>query len=98
MDRLDVELYADRVARHAERLADEVAAARLRLAWAALEGAARGELAAGDALVLEAIGVLGTVVIADDEALIHRRRRQLEALDRLQAIVEQRLAELRPVR
>ena len=37
MDRLDLELYADRLARHASRLADELAAARLRLTWAELE-------------------------------------------------------------
>lgn len=95
MDRLDVELYADRVARHAERLADDLSAARLRLAWAELEAAARAELPAADALVLEAIGVLGATPVGDDEHLVARRRRQLEALGRLQAIVEERLGRLR---
>jgi hypothetical protein len=95
VDRLDLELYADRVARHAARLADDLAAARLRLAWVELEAGARAELPAGDALVLEAIGVLGAGGQDDDEALIARRQRQLEALGRLQAIVEERLEALR---
>jgi hypothetical protein len=95
VDRLDLELYADRVARHAERLADELAAARLRLAWARFEAEARPELAPGDVLVLEAIGALESRMTAEDEALISRRQRQLEALGRLQAIVEERLAALR---
>jgi hypothetical protein len=95
VDRLDLELYADRVTRHADRLADELAAARLRLAWAEFEAAARTDLAPGDALVLEAIGALRCGTTAEDEALVARRQRQLEALGRLQAIVEERLAALR---
>ena len=31
-DRLDLELYGDRLARHASRLTDEISAARLRVA------------------------------------------------------------------
>ena len=38
MPRIELELYADRLARHAERLRDDVDGARLRLAWAELEG------------------------------------------------------------
>lgn len=95
MDRLDLELFADRLARDAQRLADELAAARLRLAWAELETAARAELSGDDCLQLEAIGVLRGGVPGDDEALIERRRRQLAALGRYQAYVEQRLAEAR---
>jgi hypothetical protein len=95
VDRLDLELYADRVARHAERLADDLSAARLRLTWAEFESQARVELAAGDALVLEAIGVLGSGPAGDDHALVARRQRQLEAVARLQAFVEARLAAVR---
>jgi hypothetical protein len=95
VDRLDLELYADRVARHAGRLADELAAARMRVAWAQFEAEARPQLAAGDVLVLEAIGALESRATAEDEAVIARRQRQLEALGRLQAIVEERLAGLR---
>ena len=68
MDRLDLELYADRLARHASRLADELAAARLRLTWAELERGARVELGAGRSLLLESLGVLAQV------AAVRRRR------------------------
>jgi hypothetical protein len=95
MDRLDIELYADRLAREAERLTDELAAARLRVAWSEFEGTARRRLPPDDALVLEAIGVLRTTAAGDDCHLIDRRRRQLEALGRLQALVEEALARLR---
>ncbi len=67
MDRLDMELYADRLARDAQRVADELSAARLRLAWAEFEVAARDWLGGDDSRMLEAIGVLRT-----DR---HRRRR-----------------------
>jgi hypothetical protein len=95
MDRLDMELYADRLAREAERLTDELAAARLRVAWSEFEATARRRLPADDALVLEAIGVMRTTAADDDRHLIERRRRQLESLGRLQAIVEEVLARLR---
>jgi hypothetical protein len=89
MDRLDLELYADRLARHASRLADELAAARLRLTWAELERAAREELGAGRSLLLESLGVLAPVDASGaDEALLVRRREQLEALAALQVYVE----------
>ncbi|HMG99263.1 MAG TPA: hypothetical protein VK546_10105 [Gaiellales bacterium] len=75
MDRLDLELYADRLARHASRLADELAAARLRLTWAELERDARVELGAGRSLLLESLGVLAQVDASGaDEALLARRR------------------------
>jgi hypothetical protein len=89
MDRLDLELYADRLARHASRLADELAAARLRLTWAELEDAARDELGPSRSLVLESLGVLAAVDASGaDEALLTRRREQLEALAALQIYVE----------
>jgi hypothetical protein len=95
MDRLDLELYADRLARDAQRVADELAAARLRLAWAEFEVAARDWLGGDDSRMLEAIGVLRTAATGDDEALVDRRRRQLAAIGRFQAFVEQQLADLR---
>jgi hypothetical protein len=92
MDRLDLELYADRLARHASRLADELAAARLRLTWAALERDARRELGAGRSLLLESLGVLAqSDASGADEALLARRREQLEALAALQVYVERRI-------
>jgi hypothetical protein len=93
MDRLDLELYADRLARHAARLADELAAARLRLTWAELERAARAELGAGRSLLLESLGVLAAGEGGEaDEALVERRREQLAALAALQAYVERAIA------
>jgi hypothetical protein len=89
MDRLDLELYADRLARHASRLADELAAARLRLTWAALERDARAELGAARSLLLESLGVLAQAdATGADETLLARRREQLEALAVLQVYVE----------
>ena len=67
MDRLDLELYADRLSRHSDRLCDEIAAARLRQAWCELEHGARDRLGASRCAVLEAIGVLaGDPVVGDD--------------------------------
>ena len=66
MSRIELELYADRVARNAERLRDDVDGARLRLAWAGIEGRVRTELGAHDAAVLEALGVLVAVDAASE--------------------------------
>jgi hypothetical protein len=95
MDRLDLELYADRLARHASRLADELAAARLRLTWATLERDARVSLGAGRSLLLESLGVLVPVDGSGaDEALLVRRREQLDALAALQVYVERCISAL----
>jgi hypothetical protein len=91
MPRVELELYADRVARHAERLRDDVDGARLRLAWSAIEERVRSELGAHDAAVLEALGVLVAVDAAAERRLLERRLRQLRALERLQSLVEQEL-------
>ena len=80
MPRIELELYADRLARHAERLRDDVDGARLRLAWAELEGRVRAELGARDAAVLEALGVLVAVDAAARAAAARARLRQLRAL------------------
>ena len=37
MGRIELELYADRLARHAERLRDDVEGGRMRIEWARLE-------------------------------------------------------------
>lgn len=93
MDRLDLELYADRLALHAGRLTDDLAAARLRLSWADFERGVRARLEPGDARRLEAAGVLAPTRAGDDDhALVARRREQLGAVERLQALVEADLA------
>jgi hypothetical protein len=80
MPRIELELYADRLARHAERLRDDVDGARLRLVWEELESRVRAELGARDAAVLEALGVLVAVDAAGE---------------RLQSLVERELTEAR---
>jgi hypothetical protein len=89
MDRLDVELYAERLARHAERAADDLADARLRQAWCDLERELREGLAAADVARLEGIGLLmpAASAAAVDRA-VQERTRDLEAIHRLQAAVE----------
>jgi hypothetical protein len=92
MDRLDLELYADRLALHAGRLTDDLAAARLRLSWSAFERGVRARLGPDDAARLEAVGVLApSTADVDDRALLSRRREQLDAVERLQALVEEEL-------
>ena len=70
--------------------------ARLRSAWAGLEQRVRSDLGAHDAAVLEALGVLVAVDDAGERRLLERRLRQLQALERLQALVERELADLYP--
>jgi hypothetical protein len=95
MDRLDLELYADRLARHSDRLSDDLEAARLRMSWAVLEHDARAALGARRSALLEAVGVIAGDSTGDDDAtLVARRRQQLGALEALQAHVEMRIAEL----
>jgi hypothetical protein len=91
VSRIELELYADRLARQAERLRDDIDGARLRLAWSGLEQRVRPELGARDAAVLEALGVLVTVDDAAERRLLERRLAQLGALERLQALVEREL-------
>ncbi len=96
MDRLDLELYADRLARHEARLRDEIAAARLRIAWRELEDRGRAQLTPCDAALLDAIGVFGVTNDGrDDRAFVVRRTSQLIALSRFQALVEREIDALR---
>ena len=91
MARLELELYADRLARHAERLRDDIDGARLRIAWGGIEAVARAELGSRDVAVLEALGALVQPDAATERRLLERRIRQLECVERLQALVEREL-------
>ena len=91
MARLELELYADRLARHAERLRDDIDGARLRIAWGGIEAVARAELGSRDVAVLEALGALVRPDAAAERRLLERRIRQLECVERLQALVEREL-------
>ena len=91
MARLELELYADRLSRHAERLRDDIDGARLRIAWGGIEAVARAELGSRDVAVLEALGALVQPDAAAERRLLERRIRQLECVERLQALVEREL-------
>ena len=91
MARLELELYADRLARHAERLRDEIDGARLRIAWGGIEAVARAELGSRDVAVLEALGALVQPDAAAERRLLERRIRQLEYVARLQALIGREL-------
>jgi len=88
MRRIDLELYADRLSRHAERLCDDAEGARMRIAWVGLERRARELMVAHDAALLEALGVFTGADERAERRLLERRVRQLGALERLQAVVE----------
>jgi hypothetical protein len=92
MQRIQLELYAERLARQAERLRDDVETARLRIAWAGLERRAREALGSADAVVLDALGVFSGADAAAERRLLERRVRQLGVVERLAAFVEEELA------
>ena len=91
MTRIEIELYADRLSRHAERLRDDLEGARMRLGWLRLESRAREQLGVRDCAVLEALGVLTSSDEAAERRLVDRRLRQLEVVERFQALVEAEL-------
>jgi hypothetical protein len=96
--RIELELYAERLSRQADRLSDDVDGARMRIAWAQLEARARERLSSADMCVLDALGVFTGAEEAAERRLISRRVRQLEALRRFQALVEAELAAARAAR
>jgi hypothetical protein len=91
MTRIELELYADRLGRHAERLRDDIDGARMRISWADLEASARDRLGARDTAVLDALGVFTATDAAAEKRLVERRLRQLRAVERLQALVEEEI-------
>ena len=93
MQRIELELYADRVSRHAERLRDEIDGARTRIAWARFEHAARGDMGQRDGAVLDALGVFAGVDELSERRLLDRRVRQLAVVERYQVLVERALSE-----
>lgn len=91
MDRLDLELYAERLARLVTCAADDLADARLRLAWAELEDELTPGLAADDAVRLRGIGALSHAEAGEvARRAVDERAADLAALHRLQALVEGR--------
>ena len=91
MDRLDLELYAERLARLVACAADDLADARLRLAWAELEDELAPGLAPDDAERLRGIGALAHASAGDvARRAVEERAADLAALHRLQTLVEGR--------
>lgn len=87
--RLEVDLYIDRLDRHAARLADDLAAARLREVWRSIDSEARRSCTAYELEALEAVGVIEPATIhPEDNELIKRRVGQLAAVERLRAVAE----------
>jgi hypothetical protein len=86
---VDLAIYADALAGEAASLAARVERARSRLRQAAIERAARDELAPATVARLEALGLLATRV---DRGELRELEDALDAVERLQAWVEGRLA------
>ena len=89
MERLDLELYAERIGAYRERVLDALADARMRNAWRDFETEARADLEPAEVRRLETLGVLAAPELADggrNEA--RERAADLAALDRLLTLVE----------
>ncbi len=96
MDRLDIELYIERLTRYAARAADELADARLRQAWCELERDARPSLSPADTERLEAIGLLvSPASVVTTACCVVERGDDLAAIHRLQIVVERIRTEAR---
>ncbi|HEY3184656.1 MAG TPA: hypothetical protein VGJ77_17580 [Gaiellaceae bacterium] len=89
MRSVDLAIYADALAGEAASLAARVERARSRLRQAAIERAAREELAPAIVARLEALGLLATRV---DRGELRELEDALDAVEELQAWVEGRLA------
>lgn len=89
MSRLDIELYKERLARHAERVAEELADARMILAWADLEQQMLPNLSGTEVARLEGMGILSTSERWDAASRsVNERERDLHAIHRMQVLVK----------
>jgi hypothetical protein len=87
---VDLAIYADALAGEAASLSARLERARSRLRQAAIERAARNELAAETVARLEALGLLAT---HGDRAQLQELQDALDAVEELQAWVERCLSE-----
>ncbi len=89
MDRLDLELYAERLGAYRERILDALADARMREGWRDFEADARIALTASEVTRLEQMGVLARPDCpVDSRDEVRERTADLAALDRLLVRVE----------
>jgi hypothetical protein len=90
---VELAIYADALAGEAASLAARAERARSRLQQAAIETRARAELTETAIDRLEALGVLGAIDERATRAELRDLESALEALEELQAWVEEELAE-----
>jgi len=89
MDRLDLELYSERLSRHAQRAADALADARMHRSWLELDGEAERLLEPAETARLRALGLMVDERAAQAiERSVEERVLDLAAIVRLQALVE----------
>ena len=88
---VDLELYLERLAHHEQRLIVDIEQARRRQVFAELEDDLRSRIGPVEAALLEAVGVIARSLDGGDAHLIARRARQLEAVRKARALVEQQL-------
>ena len=88
---IDLELYLERLAQHEQRMIVDIEQARRRQVFAGLEEDLRSRIGPVEAALLEAVGVIARSLDGGDAHLIARRARQLEAVRKARALVEQRL-------
>jgi hypothetical protein len=89
---VDLAIYADALAAEAAGVAARAERARSRLRQAAIEQRARNDLTEVAVGRLESFGVLGVIDAVAVRAELRELDSALEALDELQAWVEQQLA------
>ena len=88
---VDLALYLERLAQHEQRLIIDIEQARRRQVFADLEEDLRNRIGPVEAALLEAVGVIARSLDGGDAHLIARRARQLEAVRKARALVEQQL-------
>ncbi|MGZ4389883.1 MAG: hypothetical protein ACXVZL_10925 [Gaiellaceae bacterium] len=93
MEAVDLAVYADALAGEAAALAARAERARARIRQAAIERAARAALDDRTGARLERLGLLGRVDGAAAREELRELEASLDALERLQAWVERRLAD-----
>ena len=89
---VDLAVYADALAGEAASLAARAERARSRLRQAAIERTARAGLDGSTVRTLERLGLLGRVDVTTARQEVRELEAALKALERLQAWVEGRLA------
>lgn len=93
MEAVDLAVYADALAGEAATLAARAERARARIRQAAIERAARAALDDETGARLERLGLLGRIDDAASRAELRDLEAAVDALERLQAWVERRLAD-----